>query len=341
MRFYEIRISDPKTGASVLPSSLKGGKLTSLLPNGQFNPAALQVELDISQTPMHAPSGASLCRIWGLSLTDLGAAFNLGAPGPAPTGPDDTTSGARIEIYGGMSKGLPLAAPAQQGLLVKGQIYQAFGNWIGTDMTLDLILAPPTGSVDAPFNFVLSWTAGTPLSNALTATLSTVYPNNKLDISISDRLTLNHDECGHWQTFEQMGGWLKRRSQAIIRDQNYGGVIMAWDGDKLRVTDFTGPPAPAKMILFMDMIGQPTWIRPLTIGVKCVMRGDLDLQDIVSLPRGLITNTAQSFLRFQDRTNFTGNYQIQSIKHYGNFRQPDAASWCTVLEMTPEFQNVG
>jgi hypothetical protein len=340
LRFYEIRISDPKTGASVLPSSLAGGKLSSLNADGSFNPAALNVELDVSQTPMHAPSGASLCRIWGLSLKDLGAAFNLGAPGPAPTGPDDTTSGAHISIFGGMSKGLPLAAPAQQGLLVKGQIFQAFGNWLGTDMTLDLILAPPTGSVDAPFNFVLNWIAGSTLESALRNTLSTVYPHNKLDISISDRLTLNHDEPGHWQTFEQMGGWLYRRSKAIIRDQNYPGVIMAWDGDKLRVSDFTGPPNPAKQILFRDLIGQPTWIRPLTIGVKCVMRGDLDLQDIVSLPGGLITNTAQSFLRFQDKTNFTGNYQIQSIKHYGNFRQPDAASWATVLEMTPEFKSV-
>lgn len=340
MRYYRIDLTDPKTGASVLPSSLKGGKLTSLLPNGQFNPAALNVEIDVTQSYAHLPSGASMLRIWGLSLKDLSNAYNLGQFGRPPTGPDDPTNGAKISLFAGMSKGLPLANPAQAGLIVKGSVLQAIGNWIGTDMTVDLIFGPTIGTIEGPYNFVLSWQAGTTLSSALTSTLSTVYSDKKIDISISNRLTLNHDEPGQWATFEQFGGWLFRRSKAIITDPGYPGVLMNWDGDTLRVTDFTGPPNPAKQLLFRDLIGQPTHIRPNTISVKVVMRGDLAMGDLVSLPGGLVTDTAQAFQRLQDQSLFTGNYNIMYIHHYGNFRQPDAASWATVLEMTPEFKSV-
>jgi hypothetical protein len=334
-------MTNPETGVSVLPSSLKGGKLTSLLPDGNHNPAALNIEIDVAQAPLHIPTGQSLLRIYGLSLKDLNNAYNLGQFGRPPTSPDDPTNGARISLFAGMSRGLPLANPAQQGLLVKGSVLQAYGNWQSTDMYVDLIFGPTIGSVDAPYNFVLQWSAGTTLSNALRNTLTTVYQTEKIDIQISDRLTLNHDETGYWQTFEQLGGWLVRRSKAIITDNGYPGVAMLWDGTTLRVRDFTGPPSPAKQILFRDLIGQPVYIRPNVIQVKVVMRGDLVPFDLVSLPRGgPVTTTAAAFQRFQDQSLFSGNYQIQTIHHWGNFRQPDAASWNTTLEMIPEIKGV-
>jgi hypothetical protein len=333
-------LTDAKTGAQILPSSMKGHPLTSLNADGTPNPGALNVEWDISVTPYHAPSGGSLVRIWGLGLADLSQAYGLGASGP--TGPNQAQNGAKIAIFGGMSAGLPLANPSQSGLLVRGQVLQGLGNWLGTDMTTDLFIAPPAGTVDDPMNFVLNWRAQSPLASALQATLSTVYPNVKLKITLSDRLVRSHDEIGAYATLTQLATVIKGISHSIIQDPNYGGVTINWDGDQtLVVTDLTGPPAPAKMLLFRDMIGQPTWLRPLTVGVKCVMRADIGLQDVVSLPpKGPITNTAAAFLRFQDQSAFTGNFVVQSIHHYGNFRQPDAASWNTTLEMVPEFKNV-
>ena len=68
------------------------------------------------------------------------------------------------------------------------------------------------------------------------------------------------------------------------------------------------------------------------------MRGDLDINDQVKLPPSLVTSSSSAFqgLTGNNPANnlaFTGPYQIQSIHHYGNFRQPDAASWSTVFEM--------
>lgn len=327
MRYYRLDISSPD-GAPILPSSLKGGKLTSLLPDGTFNPAALNIELDITQFPSNVPTGASYVRVWGLGLQDLGAAFNLGA---SPTKPS-----ANISVFGGMSKGLPLANPAQSGLLVKGSIFQAFGNWLGTDMTLDLILGPPIGTIEAPFNFVLDWRAGTTLANALTSTLNTAYPQAQQKIVINSRLTLNHDEVGQWATLEQMAQWMTLRTKAIITDPGYPGVSINYDGTTVTAYDFSGPPNPVKAIQFQDLIGQPTWVQANTIQAKVVMRADLKISDLVSLPKGLVTTTAQAFTRFQDKLNFTGNYSVIGIHHWGNFRQPDAASWNTTLDMIPE-----
>jgi len=79
------------------------------------------------------------------------------------------------------------------------------------------------------------------------------------------------------------------------------------------------------------MIGQPTWIDYNTIQVKLVMRGDLNVSDVITLPPSLATATQQSFLNFQDKSSFTGNFQINEVEHFGNFRQPDAASWNTTV----------
>ena len=67
-----------------------------------------------------------------------------------------------------------------------------------------------------------------------------------------------------------------------------------------------------------------------------VMRGDLNIQDLVTLPKTPITTTAAAFTNFQDATNFSGNFIISYLRHVGNYRQPDGASWNTTMNMYPE-----
>ena len=334
MRFYNIKISNPTTGASILPSSLKGQAITSLNSDGSVNQSALNVEFDIQQFAFHQPNGNSLIRIWGLGLADIGGAFNLN---PSSTGTANT--GAIVEVTAGMSKGLPLANPAQQGLLIRGQVYQAFGNWIGTAQTVDLLLsAAGVGSNDSPTNFSLNWKANTPMADALKQTLRTALPNAKLDIKISDRLKMAWDQPGYYGTLTQLNQFIQPISKAIVTDANYQGVFISYDGTTCTVSDGTTTTNNTTTISFTDLIGQPTWISPGIIQIKTVMRGDLDINDQVKLPPSLVTSSSSAFqgLTGNNPANnlaFTGPYQIQSIHHYGNFRQPDAASWSSVFEM--------
>jgi hypothetical protein len=172
MRYYRIDLQNKATGEPVLAKSLGGQPLSSLLPNGQPNMAALNVEWDIPQYNHHSPAGNAFVRIWGLELAAVGSATDLVGPDNAPR--------TEIAVYAGMSAGLPLAIPSQARLLIKGEVLQAWGNWIGTDQTVDLRIGPTTGTSAKPLNLVLNWQANTPLADALRTTLRTALPTAKI-----------------------------------------------------------------------------------------------------------------------------------------------------------------
>lgn len=324
MRYYKIKFTNPATNAAVLPLSLNGMEISSLTSAGQWNPAALNVEFDIPQAPMHSTDGNAFLKIWGLGLRDIGSAFNL--------------NGMNVEVSAGMSKGLPLANPQQAGVLMKASVLNAFGNWVGTEQSIDMTFAPSVGTPLAPKNFVLNWVSGQPLATALASTLKAALPDAKQNIKLSPRLVLNHDQPGIYGTLQELAGYLQPFSQTVVTDAGYPGVQITYDGTTVSAVDQTTPP-PVKEIAFQDLLGQPTWRAPLLIQAKVVMRADLNLQDVVKLPPGLTTNTQAAITRFQDKTAFTGNFVVQTIHHYGNFRQADAASWNTTLDLTPEVKS--
>lgn len=326
MRYYDIKLTSP-SGKELVPRSLNGMRITSDLSNGLTNPGALNVELDIPVAPFSAPAGLAYIRVWGLSLEELGAAFDL--------------NGAKIEVRGGMKKGLPLATldyqAGQAGLLVKGAVFQALGNWVGTSQTIDLIVMADTGTPNDPKNYVLEWTAGTSLAAALKTTFDRALPGLSQTISISDRLVQTYDEVHYTSTLEGLAVLVKDRSKDIIRDIAYPGVDIHRSGDRIFAIDQTSPPEAKKLAVY-DLIGQPTWIQPNVIQVKTVLRADLYLQDVITLPTTLVTTTAQALtaLNPNAKTTFNGNFVIQEIHHYGNYRQPDGASWNTTLNAYPQ-----
>ena len=326
MRYYSINISNPTTGKPVLPSSLGGLPISSLLPSGGHNPAALNIEFDIPQKTYFAPEQDAWLRIWGLSLKDLSASFNL--------------NGSNVMISAGMSKGLPLANPAQQGLILKGMVYQAFGNWVGVDQTVDMNFAPQTGTPSSELNFPFSWKAGTPLSTAISQTLATGMPNFTQKIKINPNLVIGYDESGFYQSLQQFNDYLNARSKSLIKGGTYLGITISTRGTEVSVTDGSVKAEDSDVIsiAFQDMIGQATWVDTHTIAAKLVLRGDLTIGSTIKLPPGPVQTTIASnsgFSPFQNpaqRANFSGKFVVKHIHHYGNFRQADAASWNTTIE---------
>lgn len=362
MRYYAITMTNSQTGANVLPSSLNGLPLSSLAPPAQAspggpnsqsvaNPAALNIEFDIPvqsygfPLPQGGPGSASAyLRIWGLGLQDLQQSYELVPPannGGAPT----TTN---IVILGGMSKGLPLANPSEQGVICQGAILQAYGNWIGTEQTLDLAIIARSGSAGHTGNFVFSWPTGTSLQSAISNTLSIALPTYTQAISISPNLVLNYNEYANFGSLQEMSSYLNAISKKIMQSSTYAGVTASLSGSaggasmgapggpSVVVTDGTQSATTPLQILFQDMIGQPTWIGVRTISAKFVLRGDLSIGQLITVPTtnqiGLFTTTQSSWQRLQPA--FTGQFKINSIHHFGNFRQASSESWCTVVEAT-------
>ena len=97
-----------------------------------------------------------------------------------------------------------------------------------------------------------------------------------------------------------------------------------------------GQPSTPKQIDFIDLIGQPTWLQPRTVSIKTVMRADLTMGQSILLPKAVVTNTAAAATSIANQQpSFQGSYDINSLRHVGNFRQPSADSWVSVIDATP------
>ena len=350
-RYYRIELQDPDGDPIKLDSfgnfsgplplqqgqALESGVITSLLPDGRTNPAALNVELDIEQVALHSGDMKSYVRIYGLALSDI---FRR------DLNPRKDGKANKIKISVGMAKGLPLADPRQQGVVVDATIYQAFGNWLGTDMTLDLVLGPGgLGSPDDPKNYVFNWERGKPLSDAIKETLK-----NSPQSGLEQQITISDDRVGTEDHTPGYYGTLTQFAQAIQdmtahqRGKDDRGVYIYLNGQKIIVGDTSiSSDMQAKTINFQDLIGQVTWYAPTELTCKLVMRGDLDLLNLVTFPQGanvLTTSNAMPGLAQPPDKNSVGiasggTFKVMRIHHWGNYRAADALAWNTTLGLVP------
>jgi hypothetical protein len=345
MRFYSIIITDAKTGALYTPpgfGNLLGNQSYGSYANGQTLPSAWNVEIDIAIINAATPANFGTVRIWGISLQEISQANNL--------------AGKNIKVFAGMTKGLPLANPAEQGLICQGKIFQAFGNWIGTAMTLDLVVMPGpfatssntggVGTLGKPKNIVLNWKAGTPFGQAIQNALQTAYPGAQITLgNINPNIaTPAPGQFGKYPTIEEFGWIVQQLSKNSIDPngtQGYPGVmIVVTSQGGFLISDNSNPQTGnAKQIAFQDLIGQPTWIEAGMISVKTVMRGDLTVFQQVTLPPYLIQNTqAANSSLVNLKATFQGGFWVHDIHHYGDFRQPSADAWVTVFTLAPNQQ---
>ena len=343
MRYYSLVLSDPATGQVLVPDpvtrrfiptapSAAAATYTSLAGNpalGVTIPGALNVEIDIPVVPFATPQGQGYVRIWGVSLAEIAQSADLNRPNPATM--------LDITVYAGMQRGLPLAKPQQAGIIASGKVYQAFGNWQGVEQSLDLVLFPGTGSPSAPANIQWSWPAGTPLAQALSATLSAAFPGYQQSITISPNLVLPNDETGSYSSLVELAQYVKAISFKVVGG-GYAGVDIVLQQGRFIAYDGTGTTNPIQL-LFEDMVGQPTWIDAATINLALVMRADLHVGDQIKLPQGLISPfiltppqvLAPPGTAARNQSAFSGTYQVTEVHHFGNFRQPDANSWVTMI----------
>lgn len=355
MRYYDIAVTK-KGGGLYVPSSFNGLALTTTWPsqvNGQPLSAALNIELDVPVYPFAQPRQSSYLRVWGISFSEMQNAGQL--------------NGAGIVVKAGMQKGLPLANPAQSGVIINGTIFQCFGNWRGTDMTLDMMLAPSTGTNDAPVDLGFSWPANTPIGGSggpLFQTLTKAFPAPyTVQVAISSDIVFPNIQTGKYKTLPDFAIMLRKLTLgsqfagiATLGGGKYPGIdisirdniILAYDN----TVDHGGNTfANPKQIAFQDLVGQPTWITPQSINFSCVMRSDIQVGDYVQMPvsatgQGLqtpfvLTAPGAAFpgTAAANKSAFTGKFYILEAHHWGNFRALDAGAWVTTYDAA--FVNTG
>ena len=311
MRYYDISIDG-------------GPHWTSLSSNGATNPGALKVVVDISVSYQDTPVGGAWVQIWG--------------PGIDVISQTQQYWKKNITVKLGMSKGLPLAKPEQQGTASTGIIMQTFGNWVGVDQTLDLVFsatntppaAPSPNPVPTHQKIVLNWKKDTQLSQALRQCLTQAFPNVNIQMLIG-QISAPQDHVGFYHNLEELSLFLRRITQQITgKPQGVGlvqnnNIISAIDGSQ---------QSGSKQIAFEDLVGQPTWLKPYTMQFKTVMRADIHVGDVVTLPKTLILNTqagTSNFIANQTLT-FQGDFQIIGIRYVGDSRSAQAEAWVTIYE---------
>lgn len=339
MRYYDIQIRRPGSNDLVRPASLARLNLPSTFTsvvNGKNLPGALQVELSLLTYNYHSFEQGSYVRIWGVGLSEISQSNNL--------------NGFPIIVKAGMSKGLPLAKPEQAGIVAQGKIFQAYGNWVGTDQTLELQLQPDTGTANAPKNYSMTWPKNTPLAQAIETTLAVALPDHTVTVAISPDLKMAAAQWGVWGKLEDFAKAIYNittqqqfKGIAPLSGGPYPGVRITVKGKNVIVYDGTrnysdNSAANPIKIKFEDLIGQPTWIEGNTLNFKTVMRADISVGSYVQLPPGLTSpyvlttpGAALPGTPSRNRLTFTGTFRVTRMQHFGHSRQPDAASWCTVM----------
>ncbi len=319
-RFYSLIVTPP-LGSSPQWTSY---------PNGKNDPGALNVELDLLSSFYGIPDGDvgnSTITIHGVPLSDLQQAQNF--------------YGSNIAVLGGMKKGLPLAVPAQSGVLLQGQIFQSFANWQRTEMNLSFVVVPSGNTISSPGNFVFNWQKGQSLAAALSATLSVVYPKPKYKIlmQIGSGYSTATQKPHYVPTLTEFSKYILQ----LTETQSTEGVNIAlWNNNTVLVTDGTVKQAKPTQLLFTDLIGQPKWVAPNTMQFSTVMRADINVGAMVLMPKNLpnapgsVTTTAAAApSQLKYKVSFQGQFIVQSVRHIGNFRDPDGTAWSTIFEAFP------
>ena len=339
MRYYKIQIDD-----GILPlqiwSSLIVSSASNFIPPsvgvGATNPGALNIEFDMMLTTAQTAGTENVnLRIWGagLDLINKAAQYN----------------GKYITVEAGMMRGLPLAnaqvnAPIKRnGQILTGTIKQAYGNWQGVDQTLDFIIMAggnpnttalqttessgtisvlPNGNVTNAAIGVLQNSLGiknvTPLTSLLIAPNGLIF---KFDGVIDFAQQLNK------QTIPLMGNNLANP---------YTGLQIYNTSEMCYLYDNYNPSGNPKAIEFADLVGQPTWLGLLELQIKTILRSDINTGDTIDL-NALINSSIPSYITVKSQAwlknniAFNGLGFVQSVRHVGNFRQPDGNSWVSII----------
>ncbi|WP_320533671.1 hypothetical protein [Robbsia andropogonis] len=318
MRYYDITIQDGTDGRTYNWSSQT---------NGAVNPAALQVEFDLLVNPYGSSSEMSMVTIHGISMDELRAS--------------QTFAGMNLTLKGGMQKGLPLAKPSQAGVLLKGYIIQSFGNWEGTELSITFVVSPTGYTFDSPGNFVMDWPAGTTLGTALKNMFQVALPSMTVTDNTSAKVVLSHHEQHYASTLDGIADVVYEMTKGNFVGSSYPGVKIAIQGGEIQLYDQTTQETYTQ-IEYTDLVGQPAWFDTSHMMMKLVMRADIKVGSYIKMPQGMQSSAGQVVTTASSQPGqvkyslaFTGTFLVDSVRHIGDFRGANGASWITVVTCRP------
>ncbi|ELD3250731.1 hypothetical protein QUR14_001040 [Enterobacter hormaechei] len=331
MRYYRLEITD-KNGNTPLDGE---GNPIGPFDTSETPGRGLHIEFDAAIYGYDVVGSGTMITIYGLPISMIKQSVNL--------------SGYLVTLTAGFTQGLPLANHHQIGVIVQGEIYNPFGNWLGTHQTMNFTVnpIPLLNDNNQRFSMTVDGKYGEKLSDVIRRSFDQAFPKSKgytLDISISDQLVLPEDAPGVYTRPEQLAAVLNRFSRSIINSDKYLGVQVTFAGKYIRIYDNAGAGfGTKKEILPHELIGQPTWIAYNAVSFKCPLRADIHNGDLITLPQNIVSgpgallsvNSVDSaaMYRARDAVNFSGEFMVRSVRHIGSYLNADGnESWVTIFE---------
>jgi len=132
MRYYRLEFVNPQTGeiADVINSNdvYNNYAVFESHPNGIYNPGCLEISFDCVITESGLSAQPYHITLHNVPKSMLGMARLYNS--------------LDCNLYAGFKTGLPLANPYQSGLIAKGTVQGCYGNWAGTNLTMDFLINP-------------------------------------------------------------------------------------------------------------------------------------------------------------------------------------------------------
>lgn len=330
MRYYELTLTKPEATTPF--------RTWTTHPNGIFDPGALWCEFDLTIVQAATPAGGSTVRLHGVSMSDLSQAQQFGQHRDAQ---GKFQQGMTLTLKGGMAAGLPLANPAQAGMLVTGQVVQSYGTWLGIEQHVDFVVLPSTYTHENLGNFTLIWRRGQPLSDALKGCLQIAYPDSTIRMNIDSRLVATEDMPHIAGSLESLAQVIKRTTLHWLGPTYPGVEMVAHSDGTIEAYDNSVTPAVVQLNI-SDLIGQPTWINQNVLQIDLVLRADIAVNTQVKMPAGMIVapgsvGTSQQSMpgMFNYQGTFAGNFLVNGVRHIGDSRSRNASQWGTHLQCVP------
>jgi len=320
VRFYNLVITDPNIAA---PANNVIATSTSFV-NGSIDLGALDIEFDVPVFFAAAPVSAAYVKLYGVSIKTVSQAQDF--------------NGKTLTLSAGMSAGLPLAKPLQQGVILNGTIQQAFGNWIGTEQYIEFIVVSTGSAFGAKPNYVFHWPKSGLLSDAIRQTLAQIAPGYNPIFNISPNLVLPAQEDNYCYNITDFAQYINAISKSILSGKtNYPGVNITVTGNKTILVDDASTVTTPKVLEFSDLLGQPVYTSPSSVQVTTVLRADINPTAYIQLPQNLlVTFSPSNGLVPANKSIFQGNFYVTQVRHVGHFRSADALGWLTTLDCSPQ-----
>lgn len=364
MRYYKLEFIDPKTNAS--PASLPPIYSTfESHPNNLYNPACPEISFDCLITQGNVAQNPFHITLHNVPKEMLGKARDFNS--------------LNVNLYAGFKSGLPLANPDQAGLIVSGTVQGCFGNWAGTNLTMDFLVNPlqysgsPYLNLSAqvysttaqPYTFKWDPNAGNTFIQALTQFFSnnfgytcqgTLDANNEWNLNqmppFKIIFTTFDRFCKELQTVTQSQNAPnkeapdnKANKSLVGNFQPYFGVLlsMSMTSGTIYAWDGTAPATSELSLKVQEFIGQPTWISASgVIQSMHPMRSDIHVTQSIAYPKNISIIVPAQFTTASQYAYFNGEnleLYVQKVRHVGRYRDPNPNAWVTYIDASGGIRN--